>query len=152
MTTIENEINQNGYYVFTVSGISMMPIIRPGRDLAIIESHQGRYKVKDAVLFKRDNGVYVLHRVKKVRDNDYIIVGDNSYENEPVRDDQILGILTTIKRNDRTIKSTDFWYRVYVAIWTNPVGGRVIVLSIRRVLSFIKRGIKKIVHRNIQNS
>lgn len=152
MTTIENEINQNGYYVFTVSGISMMPIIRPGRDLAVIESHQGRYKVKDAVLFKRDNGVYVLHRVKKVRDNDYIIVGDNSYENEPVRDDQILGILTTIKRNDKTIKSTDFWYRVYVAIWTSPVGGRVIVLSIRRVLSFIKRGIKKIVHRNIQNS
>lgn len=152
MTTIENEINQNGYYVFTVSGISMMPIIRPGRDLAIIESHQGRYKVKDAVLFKRDNGVYVLHRVKKVRENDYIIVGDNSYENEPVRDDQILGILTTIKRNDKTIKSTDFWYRVYVAIWTSPVGGRVIVLSLRRVLSFIKRGIKKIVHRNIQNS
>ncbi len=152
MTTIENEISQNGYYVFTVSGTSMMPIIRPGRDLAIIESHQGRYKLKDTVLFKRDNGVYVLHRIKKVRDNDYIIVGDNSYENEPVRDNQILGILTTIKRNDKAIKITDFWYRVYVSLWTNPVGGRVIVLSIRRVLSFIKRGIKKIVHRNIQNS
>lgn len=152
MSSIENEIKNNGYYVFTVKGNSMLPSIRPGRDLVLIEAHKERYKHNDIVLFKRNNGQYVLHRVIKVLKDEYIIVGDNSYDYEYVSDNQILGILTSIKRNNKTVIVKNLYYRVFVFLWCNPIGGRRIVLTTRLLTSKLKRGIKHFVHRDIQNS
>ena len=79
MTRFEDIIDRDGRLIYTNVGDSMMPLIRQDRDLLIIEKPDGRLKKYDVPLYKRDNGQYVLHRILKVREDDYVICGDNRY-------------------------------------------------------------------------
>ena len=79
MTSFEEIINRDGQLIYTNVGDSMQPLIRQDRDLLIIEKSEGRLKKYDVPLYKRDSGQYVLHRILKVRKDDYVICGDNRY-------------------------------------------------------------------------
>ena len=77
-STFEEQIRKHGYLVYRNVGDSMLPILRQGKDLMVISRKpEDRLKKYDVPLYKRDNGQYVLHRILKVRKNDYIICGDN---------------------------------------------------------------------------
>ena len=87
-STFEEQLAQNGRLIYTNKGSSMLPLIREGRDLLIIEPVHGRLKKYDVPLYKRDSGQYVLHRILKVRSDDYVICGDNhrqAYHRRPDR-------------------------------------------------------------------
>lgn len=106
--TFEEEIRQNGYLVYTNVGVSMMPLLRQNRDLIVIEQKEGRCARYDAVLYKRKTGQYVLHRILKVREKDYVICGDNCWRREyGITDEQILGVLTAVVRDGRKMPVTD---------------------------------------------
>ena len=75
--TFEQVLEEQGTLVYTNVGNSMLPLIREGRDLIILKKPEGRLKKYDVPLYKRDSGQYVLHRVLKVRESDYVICGDN---------------------------------------------------------------------------
>lgn len=115
MTDFKTELRERGYLAYTNKGVSMMPLLRQDRDVMVIRARTGPVRKNDAVLFQRDNGQYVLHRVTKILgDGTYWIVGDNCVSGEPVREDQILGILTEVKRDGKTLKCTDRAYLLYV--------------------------------------
>ena len=69
----EEILERDGRLIYSSVGDSMLPMIRQGRDLLVIEKPAGRLKRYDIPLYKRDNGRYVLHRILKVRDKDYDI-------------------------------------------------------------------------------
>ena len=117
MSSFEEELEQNGTLVFPNKGTSMMPLLRENRDLMVIEKRgPERLRKYDAVLYKRGE-MYVMHRILKVRDRDYWIVGDHCREGESVKDEQILGVLKQVVRDGRTIRTTDLGYRIYVHLW-----------------------------------
>ena len=64
--TFEEIIERDGMLIYTNKGDSMMPLIKEGRDLLVIEKTNGRLKRFDVPLYKRDTGQYVLHRIIKV--------------------------------------------------------------------------------------
>ena len=140
MTTFESELSRTGYLVYTNKGVSMMPLLRENRDVMLIEKKQPGVRCRrlDAVLFRRDNGQYVLHRVLEVREKDYLIVGDNCFQKEYVRDDQILGVMTSVVRDGRTIKVTDMDYLAYVHLWCDLYPMRFFLLRLRAYLSRVK--------------
>ena len=114
----ENILDTYGVLAFTNVGVSMRPLLRQGRDVMVIRKRgPERLKKYDAVLYKRDNGQYILHRILKVRENDYVIVGDNCRQKEYVRENQILGVLEQIKRGGKTVSVTDKGYLFYVHLW-----------------------------------
>lgn len=118
MTTLAQQLDTAGVIVHTNKGTSMMPLLRENRDLMVIRKRgAGRFHKYDAVLFLRDNGEYVLHRILRVNPDSYWIVGDNCASGETVREEQVLGILTEILRDGRTIRVTDKGYRIFVRIW-----------------------------------
>ncbi len=79
-TTFEDVIQTHGVLIYENVGDSMMPLIKQGRDkMVIVRKPEGRLKKYDVPLYKRDNGQYVLHRIVGVRDNDYVILGDNRW-------------------------------------------------------------------------
>ena len=95
MARFEDVIERDGRLVYTNVGDSMRPLIRQDRDILIIEKPHGRLKKYDVPLYKRDSGQYVLHRVLKVRPDDYVICGDNRYNKEyGITDRHIIGVLT----------------------------------------------------------
>ena len=130
-TSFEQILKEKGILVYPNAGVSMMPLLRQGKDLMVIRARGserlGRW---DAVLFKRRNGQYVLHRILKIREKDYVICGDNCWRREyGITDEQILGVLTAVVRGgQKTIRVTDLRYRCYVWLWCGLYPFRAAVL------------------------
>ena len=139
-STFEEEIKKSGKIIYTNVGDSMAPFIRQGRDVLIISKVNGKLKRYDVPLYKRDSGQYVLHRILKVRENDYVICGDNRCSREyGITDRHIIGVLTGIIRDGREIPVTDLKYRIYVHLWCDFFPVRAFIIRIRQ---FLKRRLK----------
>lgn len=107
-TSIEQELERHGRGFFQVEGHSMEPLLHNHYTTVVIEKPSGRLKKDDVALFHRPGGTYpcqpegryVLHRVLKVRERDYVICGDNSLFREPVPDEWIVGVMTGFYNGD----------------------------------------------------
>jgi len=140
-TTFEAEIEKHGKLIYPNVGDSMEPLIRQGRDLMVISRKpEGRLKAYDVPLYKRENGQYVLHRILKVRKEDYVICGDNRWQREyGITDKHIIGVLTAVIRDGRQIPVTDGKYRFYVHLWCDFFYARAFIL---RTKYYLKRLLK----------
>ena len=144
MTRFEDVIERDGRLVYTNVGDSMRPLIRQDRDSIIIEKPQGRLKKYDVPLYKRDSGQYVLHRILKVRDSDYVICGDNRYCKEyGITDRHIIGVLTAVVRDGKEMPITDWRYRLYVHLWCDLFPLRAVILKARRFPKWLKKRYEK---------
>lgn len=112
--TIEEGLKQNGFHISSVEGDSMMPLLRQGIDMVKVVPVEGKLKKYDLPLYKRPNGKYVLHRIIGVRENYYIICGDNRAIKEKVPYDWVIGIADSFFIGDEEIKVTDPRYIKYV--------------------------------------
>ena len=139
-STFEEEIERSGKIIYTNVGDSMMPLIKQGRDVLVISKPNGRLKRYDVPLYKRDSGQYVLHRILEVRENDYVICGDNRWKKEyGITDRHIIGVLTGIIRDGREIPVTDRQYRLYVHLWCDFFPVRAWMIRARQ---FLKRRLR----------
>ena len=148
-STYEEELRKNGKIIHTNVGTSMMPLLRQNRDVMIIERPEGRLKRYDVPLYKRKNGQYVLHRILKVRERDYVICGDHCVKKEyGITDDDIIGVLTGVIRDGKTITMDAPLYKFYYHLWCDFFYIRVAILKfkffIRRCAKFILTKIFKI--------
>ena len=128
-----------GRLIYTNIGTSMLPLLRQKRDLMIIDKkNDERCKKYDAVLYKRANGQYVLHRILKVRKNDYVICGDNCYRKEyGVTDNQILGVLTAVVRDGKTVYTSNRKYLLYVHLWCDFFYVRACILAVIQIFRYL---------------
>lgn len=112
-SSLEEQLKTNGKIIYHVIGDSMAPLLKQGRDVAVIVSvpegkRLGKY---DVPLYKRESGQYVLHRIIKVRKRDYVTCGDNRYVAEAgVTDKQIIGVLDGVIRDGELISVKDERY------------------------------------------
>lgn len=138
--TFEEIIERDGRLIYTNKGDSMMPLIKEGRDLLVIEKTEGRLKRFDVPLYRRDSGQYVLHRILMVRQNDYVICGDNRVDLEyGITDRHIIGVLIAVIRNGKelTVKSTK--YKLYVYCWYLLFPVRFVIIKTRNLFRKIKK-------------
>lgn len=144
-STFEEQIEKTGKLIYTNVGDSMMPLIKQGTDLVIIEKKpEGKLKKYDVPLYKRDSGQYVLHRIMKVKKGQYIICGDNRWHREyGIEDRHIIGVLTGIVRGERTISCKDLRYRLYCHLWCDFFYVRAFILMIRYCSKKIIRKMKR---------
>ncbi len=140
MSDFRTEIEKRGTLIYTNVGDSMMPLIKQGRDVLIIKKVSGRLKKYDVPLYQRDSGQYVLHRILKVRKDDYVICGDNrSFKEYGITDRHIIGVLTGVIRKGKEISVTSKKYRLYVHLWCDFFPIRAFIL---RAVRFLKRRLK----------
>lgn len=73
-----------------------------------------RFKENDVILFKR-NDKYILHRIVKVYEDHYSTLGDNCIHCEAnIKDEEVLGILTSFQRDGKKIDINDTLYQLYI--------------------------------------
>ena len=137
-------LQQNGYLVYTVVGMSMLPLLKQRHDIVEIRPGSGqRYQKYDVVLYK-SAGRYVLHRILKVRPDDYVIAGDhNTFLEYGITDEQILGKMTRIIRDGEDIPLDGLRYRMYVHLWCDFYPVRAAILRTKAFLRRAKRKVKK---------
>lgn len=121
-------------------GYSMYPLFVPGRDAAIIEKVSvDTLKKGDVVLYRRDGSILVLHRICRVTQKGFYMVGDNQSQIEgPLRPDQIRGKMVAFERKGRRPISVDqMEYRVLSGIWLRLLPMRPIFW---KITAFIRKG------------
>lgn len=108
-------LETSGEFISRTRGVSMQPLFRQGRDLVVITKPEGELKKGDVPLYKRRNYDFlVLHRIIKVRENDYVIRGDNTYSLEYVPKDFVVGVLKEFYRDGKYCNcNTDKRYKRY---------------------------------------
>lgn len=140
---IEEKLQNGGEVTFKPRGISMLPLLRQGKDSVTISPVTNALKKKDTIFYRRPNGQFVLHRIVGKNDDGYILCGDNQDVKEyGVKPEYIIGVLTAVKRGTRTIDCNSFLYSFYknliLPVWKLNVKSRK-----SRVMTKLKKFIKK---------
>ena len=93
---IEQLLKQGNVIRIKPQGTSMYPLFVPGRDESIL----------------------VLHRIWKITNNSFYMVGDNQTEIEgPLRADQVRGKLTAFVHNGKFVNGKNPIYRFTSSLW-----------------------------------
>ncbi len=127
---IREVLNSDGTFCLYPKGTSMLPLIWEKRDYIRLGKAPEQLKRMDIILYQRENGAYVLHRILKVNKDEYILCGDNQLALEyGIKREQVIGVVTAIGRKgkERSIKAPEF--RIYEMIWGN--------LFIRKIYFFV---------------
>ena len=139
--SIEQVLSEVGFIVTDFKGTSMNPLLKTGRDKVYIEKPAKRLKRKDVALYKRANGMYVLHRVYKVMNGSYVFWGDNQLVLEyGVKDENVLGVCTGYYKGEKYIDfKKSFKLKLYRLFWCSNLSFRKFLNLFRRVWLKIKR-------------
>lgn len=98
-----------------IKGTSMLPLLREGRDSAVL-SACGEPSRGDVVLYRRENGDYVLHRIIAVNGDSYTMCGDNQHIVERgIRRDHIIAVMTSYYKGEREMRTDSLSYKLYCA-------------------------------------
>ncbi len=132
-STIEKELDRAGKILQTTVGDSMEPILKNRQNFVLLEKAEGILKKYDLPLYKRPNGQYVLHRIIKVRKNDYITCGDNRWKKEVIPHEWVIACTSGYYKGKSFISVDDKDYKKYLK-----------TLGMRRKKLWIKSIIKRL--------
>ena len=117
--SISKKISEGGSVEMTVAGNSMRPTlldrVSKVRLTAIKVPKRG-----DMVLYRRENGTFVLHRiVRTCHDGTIIFCGDSQYQFESgIRREQLLAVVYEFFRRKKWVSCDDliyqFWWRLCI--------------------------------------
>ncbi len=144
-TDFRTILEKEGVLLQLPVGKSMYPMLNQRVDTLCIEKITQPLKENDVVLYQRDNGKYVLHRIIKTKKDGYVIRGDNCIYNEyDIKDRHIFGILTSFYRKDKYIDcKKNKVYLFYVHFWRATYYIRASFMYIRMILAKLKHKIFK---------
>jgi len=125
-------------------GVSMLPMLRQGKDFVELAPLNGRLRKYDLPLYRTAGGKYVMHRVVGEKDGNYICLGDNTYHYETIAPEQMVAVVCAFTRGGRRIETDNRCYRAYCRVWcaSFPVR-RLVKRAERRVKGIVKRILKR---------
>ena len=94
-------------------GVSMLPMLRQGKDLVELAPLPERLKKYDLPVYRYPNGKYVMHRVIRVRKEHYVCCGDNLMELERIPPEWMIAVVSAFFREGKRVEVTDRAYLRY---------------------------------------
>lgn len=113
--SIEAVLEEKGEVITSTSGISMYPMLRHRRDMIVVKKAVHPLKRHDVAVYRMPSGKLLIHRVLKVRDDCYIIRGDNRLNKEYIKHEWIFGVLKEFYRGGKKYDcETSRSYKAYI--------------------------------------
>lgn len=129
-----------------ITGGSMLPFLANERDRILVSRIEEPLKKGDMAFFRRDNGKYVMHRIRRIKPDkgkggeQYFFIGDAQRITEgPVRRDQIFGVITAVCRKGKWLRPGDFRWEFFRVIWLRIIPFRHVLMRIYGMLVRMKR-------------
>ena len=138
-TDYRTELNKNSVIAFVPRGNSMWPTLKGGKQSVVVAKKEGRLSYFDVALYVRDDGTNVLHRVMKVENDGYVMLGDSQYALEKVKEEQVLGVMVGFYRGEKYVDANDVEYLKKVEKWFRKKFWRKLRLKVFYSLQKIKR-------------
>lgn len=134
---IEETLAAGGTVKLPITGTSMLPLLRAGRDTVTLRAVSAPLKKYDLPLYRRKNGAFVLHRAVKVNaDGTYTMCGDNQWVKEKgVCDEQLIGVVCEIERNGKVFSAESKKYKFCARAWHFLLPVRKYLVKLRGKLS-----------------
>lgn len=105
-----------------VSGNSMSPFLVHDRDTVYLTRPKGPPRVGDMVLYRRESGAYILHRVCRVEGERFCAVGDAQTEIERgLAAEQIIAVVCRAVRKGRRQAPGRFWWEFFARLWVRVI-------------------------------
>lgn len=138
---IEEQLALGKVVRFSPNGISMLPMLKGGRDSVTLRKAPPSLKKYDLPLYRREDGKFILHRVVKVeKDGTYTMCGDNQkYIEKGIKHTQIIGLVTAFERKNKEYTCSYPLYKIYCFI---RVKERRIAWTIEKSKNYLKRILK----------
>ncbi len=115
---ISGILNDKGVCYTKTKGTSMRPFIKEGRDTIEFVKPKGELKKYDMALYLRGDGKYCMHRVLKVRQDDYFIMGDNTTQKEYIKKSEVIAVALGYYKKEKYIDcNSNKFYRFKVKTW-----------------------------------
>jgi len=137
--TIINQLEEKGFVVSKVRGVSMWPLLNQKNTTVYIEKAT-TFKKYDCILFMRANKDLILHRIFKVHKDYYMVCGDNQAYLEKVYPLQIKGKMLLYYKNGQTKHLKGLSYRLYLGVM-------IISRPLRICRELLKKVVKKIIRK-----
>jgi signal peptidase I len=121
---VRRVVNKKGIILLPAQGKSMYPFIKQG-DICHFEAcDPATFKKGDVVLFTSGSSRLVAHRYIKEINKDqqiyYLFKGDtNLLFDEPIKPDRIIGKMTAIERNNKTVNLENMWINLWSLLIIN---------------------------------
>lgn len=143
--TYEEYFRRHTELVYRNVGVSMLPMLKQGRDIFVLKKKTSeRCKKYDVVLYYRKTGQYVLHRIVEVNEKEYVLLGDNCENKEyGIKEEDILAVMDSFVRKGKTILTSNWKYQIYVHIWYWIYPFRRQIFRGKRMMGRIKRVLQK---------
>ena len=140
MPLIKESLHIGQKVAVTVTGTSMYPLFIHERDSVVLEKAIV-YKPKDIVLYLREDGSPVLHRIIAKREEGYAMCGDHQdVEEYPIKESAILGRVCEFERKGKKMSVENPIYKLYSFIWGMGLKHRkTLLFPILRVVGLFKK-------------
>lgn len=138
-SNIEEQLRMGRPVSAFTEGYSMEPLLYEGKTHVILKPVSGELSVGELPIYKREDGVFIIHRIIGVDAAHYYTRGDNCVTCEKIPKEWMFGVVTEIFRNGKHIRVTDRGYRFYVKIWNFLYPLR----KLRYHLQAVKKGMTK---------
>ena len=125
-----------------VQGGSMAPFLVNRRDQVWLEKPEPPIRVGDMLLYQRESGQYILHRVSRIRpDGEMTMIGDAHSVREPgIRPGQVLGRVVRVCRKGKLLEPGSFVWEFFAKVWIR-------MIPVRRPVMKMVTGIRKLFRR-----
>ncbi|BCJ96609.1 hypothetical protein acsn021_41780 [Anaerocolumna cellulosilytica] len=145
MPVIKELLNAGGRVRITVTGMSMYPFLRGGKDsVTLAGTDFACIKSGDIVLIQRKNKQYVLHRVMKKTKVAIYLCGDAEQWCEgPIYPEQFAAKAEGIWREEKYIECTHKLLQALVFMWRLAFPIRIFLIRFNGRLRNIRQSIKR---------
>ena len=133
---LEEILASGGSASIVVSGSSMRPFLKDGRDLVCLRACTEKdFRQGQILLFKRSDRSLILHRVRRVLpDGRLIMNGDAQTWCETIFADQVIAVVSSVERKGQRIPCDCALFGLWNLIWypTRPI--RPVLMKLRKLL------------------
>lgn len=137
---IREVLASDGEFRIYPSGTSMQPLIREGRDSVVLVQPQFPLSADEIILYRRSNGQYVLHRIKEVQEDSYVLWGDHQlFWESSIKKHQIIASVAAVFREDKALTRKHLIYRIYMILWRYTLIRRIYLIGKRLQSTHRKR-------------
>ncbi len=119
MSAVKEMLDSGLDVSFTVTGMSMWPFFTSRRDSVTVKKCTfSEIRQGDIILFSPSDNVYLLHRVIKKTDNDFVTAGDgNTFADGTFAPDKVIGKVSEICRKNKAFSAEGKLFRLLSGIW-----------------------------------
>ena len=122
VTVLKNLVEEGQEVSLRITGCSMTPFLGHGRDDIFFRRPERPLRRGDMVFYRRSSGQYVMHRICRVTEKGYDLVGDAQTRIEHgIRQEQIFALVTRVRRKGKLLGPGDFLWEFFARIWIRMI-------------------------------